>query len=259
VNIVRILFIRASKPENGPTADEAWLTLLSGSLIESGSDRLHVMTIDRLNEPAVRLKSLSHILGEAHLGLTRERDLVVIPEVDEVIKLKVTRHRRGFSGDSFHEVAIAHQREYSVIENILSIPSREHLTRERESYAVRGALSKRPGGALYPGGDAELRMPRGDAIPLTKALKLTHREVVPEEVQHRVKYHAPVTSREYETIAIDPRWVLRVKAKIVRPQHGGKVGGSEWESWVSAIRFLYRVNRKRADGIRELLKVSEIK
>jgi hypothetical protein len=171
----------------------------------------------------------------------------------------MSRHRRGFSGDTFHEVTIAHQREYAVIENILPIPSRKHLARERESYAVRGTLSERPGGALYPRGDTELRMPRRDTIPLTEALKLTHREVVPEKVQHRVKYHAPVTSREYETIAIDPRWILRVKAKIVRPQHGGKVGRSEWESWVSAIRFLYCVNRKRADGIRELLKVSEIK
>ena len=127
MDIVGILLVRASEAQNGPATDEARLISLSRCLIKSGGNRLHIVPVDRLNKPAIRLKALRDILGEANFSLSSEGDLVVVVEIHKVVELQVPSERSSLSRDPLHEISIAHEREHAVVKEVLAVSSGKHF------------------------------------------------------------------------------------------------------------------------------------
>ena len=88
---------------------------------------------------------------------------VVIPEIDQLAELQVSRERRRFGGDPLLQVAVRDDGEDTVINH--RVPWSVELFGEaalcdRHAYAVSESLAERAGGGLDAGGQAELWVPR---------------------------------------------------------------------------------------------------
>ena len=66
---------------------------------------------------------------------------------------------------------------------------RQKLLGESHTDRIRKALPKRSGCRFDPGGDADFGMARCLRMELAKALQLVKRNVIPRQMQKRVKKH----------------------------------------------------------------------
>ena len=136
MHIVRVLLVRASETQGCPAADKTWALFLGQRLIETGSNFLHVVAVTALDKPTVCFVPLRNRLGEALVGLSSERDLVVIVEIDEVIELHVPRQGGRLCGNTLHQISIAHERVHTIIKEVRAVTSRQHLARERQTNCI---------------------------------------------------------------------------------------------------------------------------
>ena len=61
---------------------------------------------DALDVPAVRLVPLDRVLGDGRLGVALDRDVVVVPQQDQVAELLVAGQRGRLGGDALLEAAV---------------------------------------------------------------------------------------------------------------------------------------------------------
>jgi hypothetical protein len=87
------------------------------------------------------------------------------------------------------------------------------------------------------------------AAPLTKLPELVERKIVSTEMERRVQQHRRVTAREYDAIAVGPRWIRRIVLYVARPEHVREWRERHRRAGVTGIRRLDRVHGERADRI----------
>jgi hypothetical protein len=61
-----------------------------------------------------------------------------------------------------------------------------------------------------------------------------------------------MSRRKYEAIPIRPRRVRRIVPEQLAIEYGAQFSGPHGQPWMAGVRFLNRVNRKRADTQRDL-------
>src|SRR5271156_2342811 len=135
----------------------------------------------------------------------------------------------SFLTDAFHQIAIAADRVRIVIDNLVSRPvvaRRKPRLRNRQAQAVGESLPKWPGGDLDAGGQATLGMTRRFAPPLSEMLDLLEGQVVTGKIQQAVQQHRPMSSRQYETITVEPLGVPRIMLEKLRPKSVGHGSGA---------------------------------
>src|SRR6266849_6140768 len=144
------------------------------------------------------------------------------------------REGSGFRRYSFHEVAISADRIGVEAENFETGAIEifcQPFAGNGHPHAISRPLPQRPSRGFHAGSYVRLRMSRGLAVDLSKALDLLHRDsrivcnfslgidrAHSRQVERGVKKHRGVTRRQNETVAIWPGGIHRVVAKKALPQ-----------------------------------------
>jgi hypothetical protein len=166
---------------------------------------------------SVGLVSLDDVLGLSVFGHLVKCDLVGIIEDDQVVKLLVGGEASRLSGNTLLEATISGKSENVVVEDLVVIgvvDGGSHLLGGSHTNGVGNTLSKRSSGSFNSRGvvlrTGEFGVTRGHRVVLTEIRHLLHRKVKSGKVEPGVKKHRSVSSREDETVTVDPCGVLGV-------------------------------------------------
>ena len=244
-----------------------------GGSIGGGAERVerppqHVEIVgvaDACHVPAIGDEARRHVLGERPVGVTFDRDLVVVVDPAEVGELEMTGERRRLPGNALHHAAVAGQRVDVIVEQLepgpVEVP-RHPAARDRHADAGRDALAERTRGRLDARGPAVLGVPRCLAVELAEALDIVERErgvTQPlvlgvhrlhfRQREHRVKQHRGVAHRQDEPIAVRPDGIAGVEPQEILPQAVDDRGHGHRGPGMSRLRRLHGIHRERADGV----------
>ena len=70
-------------------------------------DGRHVVGVDRLHVPAIRLEAQRHVVAVRKRGRAIDADVVVVVEIDQLAQLEVAGQRGRLVADAFFQVAVA--------------------------------------------------------------------------------------------------------------------------------------------------------
>ena len=204
-----------------------------------------------LDVPAVGFPACTGIIAEGQLGITFDRDVIVVVESNQLTEPGVTREGRGLVGHPFHHVAIAGDEIHVMVVNLLvPVEYRGHVRlADGHAHCVADALTKGTGRRFHAGGVAVLWMPRRLALPLTELLQIVECEIIAGEVQHAVQKHRRVSGGQHEAIAIQPVRVGGVVAQVLGPKHIRKRRERHWSTRVARVGLLDGVHGQNSDRI----------
>src|SRR5579863_611604 len=112
-----ILAIRAAVTDMAVHPDERRPILLGDRIGEGARKRVEIVgVLDRLRMPAVGVEAPDDVLGKSHVGVTVDRDVVIVVEVDEVAETEMSGERARLARDAFHHVAVAADAEDAMVE-----------------------------------------------------------------------------------------------------------------------------------------------
>ena len=203
--------------------------------LEGVLDAIDVVGVaDAQHVPPVGDEPGRDVLGERQVRAAFDRDVVVVEDPAEVIEAKVTRERRRFGADAFHQAAVAAHGVDVVVEQLEArtvVAIGEPALGDGHADAGGDALAERPGGRLDARHHPVFRMPGGLAAELTEMADVVERDrriaealVVgihrprSGEVQHRPEQHRGVPVREDEAVAIGPDRIMRIEAHDAIPK-----------------------------------------
>ena len=204
-----------TETNGGGKLDHGWLVgdllgLLDGSLhtLEIG-----VTLLDVLNVPAVSLETLHNILGEGTLGVTVDRNVVVVVDGDQFTELQVTGHGSGLGGNTLHSATITEEGVGEVVDELetwLVEGGGGVSLGNGKTNSVGETLTKRTSGDLDTWGVVALWVTWCDAVELlrkmseaklvrraintyTERLKVVNADLVAVQVVDSILEHASVT------------------------------------------------------------------
>ena len=155
--------------------------------------------------------------------------------------------------DAFHEAAVAGDHIGVVVDDIGPVAGGQHAFGERHADAVGDALSERAGRGFDAGCVAVFGMTGGLGAELAEVPQLLDRHAgIPGEIEERIEQHRAVAGRQDEAIAVGPLWIGRIEAQMLGEEDGCHIGHAHGHAWVARIRFLHRVHRQHADGVRHV-------
>src|ERR1700746_3211217 len=114
----------------------------------------------------------------------------------------------GFSGDPFHQVAVADNPISKVINDLepRTVVARSQAgLRYRHAAAVAEALPQRTRRSLDSRSQAALGMAWRMAAPLAELFNLLEREIITGKMEHAVKQHRAVAGGQDKAVSIRPR------------------------------------------------------
>ena len=238
-----VRLVRRAVADGRPRSDEGRAIALL-RIVQCLVDRVRIVPIDRDRLPPGRGEAC-RLIGAVGQGKRAvDRDLVVVPDHDELVQLQVARKRDRFLTDALHQVAVRRQNEGVVIDDIVAILLVQSGLRDGHANGGRDALAQRPRGRLDPGSVTVFRMSGSLGTDLTKVPDLIERDVlVPEQEQGRVEQHGAVAGRQDEAIAVRPVRMVRIELHVLRQQNGGDVGRTHRQARVARIGRFHRVDR----------------
>ena len=212
--------------------------------------------------PAYAIRKLEapvHVFGKGEVGLTVDGDVIAVVEINDIAEAEMPRDRRRLAGDAFHQIAVAADRENSMVEQVRRpvIEARRHvLGRDRHPDAIADALAQRPGRGLDADRDAVLGMTGRLAAELAEALDLVERQIVAAQMERGVEQHRAMAGREHETVAAIPLGVLGVVAHEAREEEISDGRHPHRHAGMPGVGFLHGVDREHADRVNaELIEV----
>ena len=154
--------------------------------LNGASDVLCVISVgNAAGVPTVSLETLADVFGEIKISGSRERDMVLIVQIDQLSQAKMPGQRSGFLGYAFHQIAIAANGVCVVVDDFVPRPvvgCGEPGLGNGQSHAVAETLAERSGGHFHTRRFPSLRMAWRLAAPLSEPLEFIEREIVPGEV-----------------------------------------------------------------------------
>lgn len=168
VNAVGALLLGAVA-DDGLELDKSGLVLDLLGLLDGGLDAVKVVVtvIDGEDLPAIRLVSLEDILSESLVGVTVNGDVVVIPDGNQVAKLKMAGQRAGLGRDTLHQAAIAEEGVCVVVNEVeagLVEDCSGVCLSNSKTDGVGDTLAKRASGDLNTGSVVSLGVTGGNAV-----------------------------------------------------------------------------------------------
>ena len=163
----------------------------------------------------------------------------------------MARQRGGLGRNPFHQIAVAHDSEDAMVQQIgvALEPRLHHALRERHADPVRESLPQGTGGGLHAGRVAVFGMPRSLRSPLPESLELIHRKVELEQMEERIEEHRGVPRRKNEAIAVRPPGIAWIEPHVFRPEHVGHVGRAHGRPRMPGLRLLDRIRRQKFDRV----------
>ena len=171
-------------------------------------------------------------IGEAHFAV--DRDVVVVPQHDELTEFLHSCEADGFVADAFHQAAVPSDDVGIVIYHFLAVTRAQGFFGHREADGVGNALAEWAGGGFNAGGMAVFRVTSRDGAQLAEILDLLQRHIfVACEVKKRVKQHRTVARGQDEPVTVGPVRGGGVKLQVLIKEHGCNVRHAHRHTWVA--------------------------
>lgn len=247
--------VRAPVGDRRPTTDQARTLALGPRPHQRPGHRRRIVPVDPLDVPAIRHKPPRDILAETEIRRPVDRDVIVVVQVDQLAEPKVPGQARRLRRNPLHQVTIAADRVGEMINDLEPRPvigRRQQPLRQRHTYTRRKASPERTRRHFHAHGMPVLRVPRRLRAPLTKALQLIERQIIPAEMQQRVEQHRAVAAAQHEAVAVRPRRRLRVVHEELPPEHTSHHRAAHRHPGVPRVRGLNGVHCQRLDRIDDL-------
>ena len=240
---------RRAEADDGPAGDQRG-PVVGLRLADGVGDRVGVVAVDALGVPAAGVEALELVLMARQLGRAVDRDVIVVPEDDQLAELQMAGERDRFLADAFHEAAIAAEHISVMIDEVFAEARCLQPFGERHADGIAEPLAERPGRHFDAVGVATLGMAGATAAELAEILDLAHRHVgIAGQMQQRIEQHRAVAVREDEAVAVGPMRRGGIEFEELAPQHRGDVGHAHRHAGMTAVRRLDRIHRQRADRV----------
>lgn len=208
-----------------------------------------------LDVPAVGLVALEGVLGDRGLRVALDRDVVVVPQQDQVAELLVAGQRGRLGGDALLEAAVTGDDPDGVVERggaggRLRVEQAALVAGgHRHAHGVGDTLAQRAGRRLDTGGVAVLRVTRGLGAPGAERLEVVQLQAVSGQVELDVQRQAGVAGREYEPVPAGPVRVRRVMAHHLLEEGVRSRSQAHRRTRVAVSDLLYGVRGEDADSV----------
>jgi hypothetical protein len=223
-------------------------------LFQRSGDRLWIMAVDAQRVPAGGFEALGLVGGVGQRDGAVDRDVVVVPDEDQLGKAQMARQSDRLLADAFHQAAVAGKHIGVVVDDVVAVACIEDALGERHADGVGDALSKRAGRGLDPAGMAEFGVAGRARAELAEVPDLVDRDVfIARQIKQRIKQHRAVSGRQHEAVAVGPVRMLGIVLHEACKQHGSDVGCAHGQAGMARIRLFDRVHREEADGVRHLV------
>ena len=164
----------------------------------------------------------------------------------------MSREGCRFGGDAFHHVAVGHNRIRKMIDNRMfgTIVARGKIRfGNRHADAIRKTLTERTRRHIHTRRESVFGMPGRERIPLTKIFDFLQRQIITRQMQQGIQQHRAMSTGQNKTVTVKPFWIRGIVFEKTRPQHIRHRRRAERQTGMSAVGFLNRIHRKRADGV----------
>ena len=248
-----VLLMRRAVAQMRAHADQGRTFALVAGRLQRAIERREIVAVgDLLHMPIIGLEPFAAIFGEGDVGARRKRDVVFIVKADELAEPQMTGERSGLGGDALHHVAIAHNHEGAMIDDIETgaVEARRQMAlRNGEADCIGEALAERSGRDFDARRQPAFGMARRLAFPLPEALDLLERQIVAGKMQERVEQSGAVTGGQYEAIPVVPFRIFGVVLEESGPQHIGHRRGAERQAGMAAVGLLNHVDGEKPKRI----------
>ena len=145
--------------------------------LDGGRDGVRIVAVDVEGVPAGRLDA-RHLVGDVgERDRAVDRDVVVVPEEDQLVELQAACQRDGLLADAFHQAAVAADDIGVVVDEVVAELGVHDAFGQRHADAVGDALAERTGGGLDARREAVFRVAGGLGAELAEVLELVDRHV----------------------------------------------------------------------------------
>src|SRR5262245_60366256 len=174
-------------------------------------NRLQVGTVfDILSVPAIGLEPFCATFRESEIRRSRQGNVIVVIEINEVAQLQMAGDAGGLGGYAFHQVTVADDSIGKVIDDLesrLVVAGGQIGFGDGHPDPAAKTLTERSCGSLYSRSYAALGMAGCPALPLPETLNFLQRQIVTCKMEHAIDQHGGVAGREHEAISIKPRGI----------------------------------------------------
>jgi len=274
VDAAGVLLVRGRPADDRAQRDHRGLGGLGLGRADRRVELLHVLhvvpglrPVHPGHVPAVGLVAAEHVLGERHVGVVLDRDVVLVVDHHQVAQLLDPGQRGRLGGDALLQVPVGGDDVDGVVED--GLPGRGVGVEQApgvalgvgEAHGRRQALTERTGGDLHPGGVPVLRVPRGLRPPGPQGLDVLQLHPVARQEQLQVQRQGGVPGGEDEPVPARPPVVRGVVAHHLLEQKVGRRGQRHRRARVAVAHLLHRVRGQhphRVHGTLVLLGPSQL-
>ena len=211
--------------------------------------------VHALRVPAVSGVAAEHVLVEGDVGLVLDRDLVVVPDHDEVAELLDARDGGRLGGDALLQVAVGDHDVDEVVEGRgagrgvgveqAALTARGH----RHADGGRDAGTEWAGRDLDAGGVAELGVTRRLRALGAQRLDVVERQRVAGREQLQVQRERRVTARKHEAVAAKPLGVRGVMLHDVLEEQVRRRRERHRGAGVAVADLLHGIGGEHTEGV----------
>src|SRR3990172_7173402 len=195
--------------------------------------------------PAIGFETRGTVFSESQISGAIYRDVIIVVKINDSSETQMSRQRRGFGGDAFHQVTIG---DNSVYERIDQVKFRfveqrgEMRLSNGHANTLTKPLAQRTGRHFHTGSKSVFRVTGSDASKLPEVFDIVEAHVISRQMKERVKEHRSMPTRKDEAVASHPPGVARIMSQVARPQGVSHRSGSHGKAGMSRVGLL--------DGIR---------
>jgi len=204
VNLVCAGLVWSTETNGRLAGNHGWLVRVLSHFNGTGN-RFGIMTINSNRVPARGAETCVLVCGIRDRDRAIDRDVVVIPENNELVQLQMASKRNRFLRNAFHQAAVTCDDIGVVVLEVGPEFGREFLFGNRHAHGIGNALTEWTGRGFNACGMAIFRMASGFRTNLAEILDLVDCHVrIAGEMQDRVEKHRAMTSRQNKPVAIWP-------------------------------------------------------
>ena len=250
VHLVRAGLVRRTEADGRLASDHGRLVGLL-CFLDGSSDGVRIMAVDGDRVPLAGAEAGVLVGRVGNRDRAVDRDVVVVPEDDELVELEVAGKRDGFLADAFHEAAVTRDHVGEVFHEVGAELVAQLAFGKCHADGIGNALAERAGRRFDAGGVAVFRVAGGPGAELAEILDLVDRDVfVARQIEQRVEQHRAVTGRQHETVTVRPGRGLRVEGKKAGEKNRCDICCAHGQAGVTGVRLFHGIHGKEANCVR---------
>ena len=157
--------------------------------------------------------------------------------------------------NAFHQAAVAEEYIGVVVNDVEAVFIKfggQNFFRQRHAHRIGNALSQRAGGGFYAVGVTIFGVAGGFTMELSEVFQVSNADIIAAQVQQAVQKHGSMTVGKHEAVAVVKLRIGRIMLQKAAPQYFRHIGHTHRCTGVAGIGLLYRISRKKTDGVCQL-------